>query len=64
MASDNSRQPHDITYRERDVEKTLDEHESRITTNEGRWLIAKGALAMLALSKGAETAFGAFSSLI
>lgn len=51
-------------YREREVDDTLEEHERRITANERRWLMAKGALAMLAAIKGVNFAVRQLGSLI
>lgn len=42
------------SYRERDIESTLKDHEDRITMNERRWLVTKGALGMLAIMKGSD----------
>lgn len=52
------------SYRERTVDKTLDDHEKRITANERRWLITKGALGMLALTKGADLAISQLIKLL
>lgn len=53
-----------LSYRERDVDQTLSEHDKRISNNERRWLVAKGALGMLAIIKGSEVGLGQLVSLI
>lgn len=52
------------SYRERTIDKKLRNHESRITKNERRWLITKGALAMMAGIKGVDFGITVLSSLI
>jgi len=51
-------------YRERHVDNTLEDHERRITKNERRWLVTKGALAMLAAIKGVDFAVAQVASFI
>jgi hypothetical protein len=60
----NSDAADDLTFRERTVHKTLDDHDTRITKNERRWLVAKGALAMLAAAEGTSFVTSQLSSLI
>lgn len=52
------------TYREQYVDDTLDDHERRITTNERRWLMTKGALATLATIKGVNFAIAQLGSIL
>lgn len=50
----NKEEQRGLSWREHHVEETLEEHERRITDNERRWLISKGALMMLAAIKGID----------
>lgn len=52
------------TYREIDVDKTLVEHDNRISRNEKRWLMGKGALAVLAVVKGIDFGIAQLGTLI
>lgn len=52
------------SYRERTVDQTLTEHDRRISQNEKRWLMTKGALGMLAAMKGIDAAIGQLGSFI
>ena len=63
MAS-NSGAADELTFRERTVHKELEDHDNRITKNEKRWLVAKGALAMLAAAEGTSFVTSQFASLI
>jgi hypothetical protein len=63
MAADSTTE-YEPSYRERTIDQTLDEHDNRISQNEKRWLMTKGALAMLAAVKGIDTAVGHLGSLI
>jgi hypothetical protein len=42
------------SYREQHIDDTVEDHERRITKNERRWLVTKGALMMLAAIKGVD----------
>ncbi len=53
-----------LSYREQEVHDTLAEHENRITKNEKRFLVAKGAFAMLAAMKGVDFALAQLYSLL
>lgn len=65
MASEQEREVDYLeAYRERSVDATLEDHERRITNNERRWLMAKGAFAMLATIKGVDFAVGQLMGLI
>lgn len=44
------------SYREQTVDKTLEDHDARITANEKRWLMTKGAIGTLAAIKGVDFA--------
>jgi len=61
MATDSEYQPN---YRQRTVDKTLDEHDKRITRNEKRWLMTKGAIGTLAAVKGVDFAITQLGSFI
>lgn len=63
MATDQSSE-YQPTYRQQNVDETLNEHDRRISNNERRWLIAKGAMAMLAANEGINFAAGQLSSFI
>lgn len=52
------------SYREQTVDKTLQNFDKRISENEKRWLMSKGALAMLATLKGVDFAISKLGSLI
>jgi len=52
------------TYRQHDVDKTLEEFDSRISANERRWLMSKGAIAALAAVKGVDFALVQLGTLI
>lgn len=52
------------SYRQRTVDKTLAEHDTRISRNEKRWLMTKGALATLAAVKGVDFAITSLGSFI
>jgi len=61
MASDSEYQP---SYRQQTVDQTLDEHDARITRNEKRWLMTKGAIGTLAAVKGVDFAITQLGSFI
>lgn len=63
MSSDNAR-AYEPDYRQNHVDKTLEEFDTRISRNEKRWLMTKGALGMLAAIKGVDFAIGQLGSLI
>lgn len=48
-----------LSYREQNVEETLQDHESRITKNEKWRLVLKGAIAGLAMATASEQGIGA-----
>lgn len=52
------------SYRQQTVDQTLDEHDTRISKNEKRWLVTKGALAMLAAMKGIDAGLAQLGSLL
>jgi len=52
------------SYRQKSVDKALDEHDARISRNEKRWLMTKGALAMLAATKGIDFGIGQLGTLL
>lgn len=54
----------ELSYRKRDVDQTLRDHEARITQNERRWLVAKGALGTLAVIKGIDVAVAELITLL
>lgn len=57
-ASSDSGRVYDPSYRQQDVDETLQDHEERITRNE-RWrLILKGAVAGIAMASGGQIAGG------
>lgn len=62
MAADTTE--YEPSYREQSVDATLDEHDARISRNEKRWLMTKGALGMLATVKGVDFAIAQLGSLI
>lgn len=64
MAETQDESPQPLSYRDQHVDDTLDDHEQRITDNERRWLVAKGALGMLAAYEGVDFAVGQLVSLI
>jgi len=49
------------SYRQKSVDKALDEHDARISRNEKR---TKGALAMLAATKGIDFGIGQLGTLL
>lgn len=53
-----------MSYRQQHVDDTLTDHEERITKNERRWLVTKGALAMLAVTKGVDFGIDQFIGLL
>jgi hypothetical protein len=60
MASEQPSPPaaYEPSYRQEDVDKTLEDHERRITRNE-RWrLILKGAIAGLAMATATDQGIG------
>lgn len=63
MSPDNA-QGYEPNYRQNQVDKTLEEHDRRISRNEKRWLMTKGALGMLAMVKGVDFAISQIGSLI
>lgn len=63
MAAD-STEEYSPTFRERTVDQTLSEHDNRISKNEKRWLVTKGALTMLAAVKGIDFTIAQLGSLI
>jgi hypothetical protein len=63
MAAD-STEEYRPSYREETVDETLDEHDVRISRNEKRWLMTKGALGMLATVKGVDFAISQLGSFI
>ena len=44
------------SFRQQSVDSRLDEHDARITANEKRWLMTKGAIGTLAAIKGVDFA--------
>jgi type II secretory pathway component PulM len=52
------------TYRQERVDKRLQDHERRITKNERRWLMTKGALVMLAVVGGSAVGPDVLTSII
>lgn len=54
----------DLSYRKRSVDETLRDHEQRLTANERRWLVSKGALGMLAAIKGINYGIDGVTALI
>jgi len=58
-----SAENYEPTYREIDVDETLSDHENRISDNERRWLLAKGAFVALATIQGTNVAIDAVMSL-
>jgi len=55
---------YDPTYRELNVDETLSSHDARISKNERRWLMGKGALAALAVIKGVDFGIAQLGTLI
>lgn len=53
-----------LSYRQRDVHRTLDDHERRITTNEKWRLVLKGAVAGLAMATASEQGLSALIGLL
>ena len=44
------------SYREGHIDSKIKDHESRITKNERRWLVAKGLIVGIALTEGSSQA--------
>jgi hypothetical protein len=63
MATNDRAEQANIYHRE-NIADVLSDHDSRISQNERRWLMTKGALAMLAAVKGADFAFAQLGTLI
>ena len=61
MASESTSE---LTYREQSVDEALNEHDTRITKNERRWLLTKGAMAMLAAIKGVDVVASELTALL
>lgn len=55
---------YDPTYRQLNVDEMLTKHDARISKNERRWLMGKGALAALAAIKGIDFGIAQLGTLI
>lgn len=51
-------------YHRENISDVLASYDDRISKNERRWLMTKGALAMLAGIKGVDFAFGQLGALL
>lgn len=60
----NDARSYEPSYRESRVDERLNEHDTRITANERRWLMTKGALAMMAAIKGVDFAITHLSQFL
>mgnify|MGYP006295093363 CR=1 FL=1 len=64
MSSKHDAASYQPSFRQQTVDKRLEDHDARITANEKRWLMTKGALATLAAIKGVDFALVQLGSFI
>lgn len=55
---------YDPSYRQERVDTRLQDHEARISKNERRWLMTKGALIMLAIVGGSAVGPDVMATII
>jgi len=64
MSSKHDAASYEPSFRQQTVDTRLEDHDARITANEKRWLMTKGALATLAAIKSVDFALVQLGSFI